>query len=400
MADIRKRQGKKGITYQVRYSNPGSKSGYSFATFKTMKEARAFAQNSTIWPTAPTSSTYSVADAVQQWLGICQNEGTDGNEPVTGYTLDEYRRRASRMQLYDWSVPLANLTAPDVVNFRSWLIENYTKDQARKTLSSFHTVLKEMTLRGHITSNPATGISIKSTSRYDVPVEIPTVREVAALLAAADRLANSKNAKTAHTWMRYRPMLYLACDSGMRPQELVALPKHGIEDKGVRILQALERRGEISVTKTRAGRRFIDISPETLDMVRHYAGNHAADSQFDLVFPTASGRWLTVENWRNRGFRAACKEAGLMTVTKEEGKRIERPKFTPYSLRHFFASMLIKQKLDLKKIQRLMGHEKIETTINTYGHLIEEEFDQSKCWPGMLQRLNVENCGDSVAKIS
>src|SRR3546814_3226763 len=32
---------------------------------------------------------------------------------------------------------------------------------------------------------------------------------------------------------------------------------------------------EISVTKSAAGRRFIDLSPFTLDMVRHYADNHA-----------------------------------------------------------------------------------------------------------------------------
>jgi len=37
MADIRKREGKKGVTYQVRYPNSATKSGYSFATFKTME---------------------------------------------------------------------------------------------------------------------------------------------------------------------------------------------------------------------------------------------------------------------------------------------------------------------------------------------------------------------------
>ena len=48
-----------------------------------------------------------------------------------------------------------------------------------------------------------------------------------------------------------------------------------------------------------------------------------------------------------------------------------RPKYRPYDLRHFFASMLIEQRVNSKRIQYLMGHEDIRTTLNVYGHLIE-----------------------------
>jgi len=39
------------------------------------------------------------------------------------------------------------------------------------------------------------------------------------ILKAADSLANHKNYWIARAWERYRPMIYLAADSGMRPQE-------------------------------------------------------------------------------------------------------------------------------------------------------------------------------------
>ena len=51
-------------------------------------------------------------------------------------------------------------------------------------------------------------------------------------------------------------------------------------------------------------------------------------------------------------------------------------------------SMLIHQKVDLKKIQRLMGHEKIETTFNTYGHLIEKAAESDRPKVGMLDRIS------------
>lgn len=389
MADIRKRTGKKGVTYQVRYPSTATKSGYSFATFKTRKEALAFTHNSSDWKTTH-SEIEDIGEAIDLWLDICEKEGTDGNEPVTVYTLKGYRDRAKRMKAYGWDKSLNELTTPDIVRFRSWLTQNFSQDQARRTLSSFHTVLKEMALRGYIPSNPATGISIKANSRYDEPVEIPTAKEIHELLLAADRLANSRNARISKSWERYRPMLYLAVDSGMRPQEYLVLPKENVEEHGVKVTQALERGGhKISVTKTKAGRRFIDLSTDTLNMLEHYIARSEIESPYGLVFPSETGRWQQVENWRNRGFKVACIEAGLIEQVEENGKLVEKPKFTPYALRHFYASMLIREKVDLKRIQRLMGHEKIETTFNTYGHLIEEIENKKSRRPGMLDRLGL-----------
>ena len=57
----------------------------------------------------------------------------------------------------------------------------------------------------------------------------------------------------------------------------------------------------------------------------------------------------------------------------EDGKQKVRGKYTPYSLRHFFASMLIHENKNLKYIQTVMGHEDIKLTLGVYGHLIREK---------------------------
>ena len=79
MADIRKRNGPKGITYQVRYPSKKTKSGYAYATFQTKKEARLFL-NSVLplqmgGPVDP--SIRKVGDAIDKWLLICMKEGRD-----------------------------------------------------------------------------------------------------------------------------------------------------------------------------------------------------------------------------------------------------------------------------------------------------------------------------------
>ena len=130
------------------------------------------------------------------------------------------------MQEYAWTKSIPELEPPDIVRFRSWLLENKTRDLARRTLSSFHSVLIEMQREGHRRDDPAAGITIRSDGRYedeDSEVEIPSDTEVKELLAATAVL-QSKNDYMAECWARYRPMIYLAVFSGMRPSEYRGCP--------------------------------------------------------------------------------------------------------------------------------------------------------------------------------
>lgn len=403
MADIRKRTGKHGTTYQVRFPDPGSETGYSYATFSTRKEALAFREGggAKTKVTARSAEIRTVSQGLQQWLDVCEKEGRNGRDPVTRDTLKHYEWRRDCIIKYDWSKSLHELTAPDIVEFRSWLLRTYNHDIARRLLMSFHSMVLELMSRGVLTHDFVAGVTVHSSSRYHAPVDIPTERAVHELLAAADRLANSRNKQTRIAWERYRPMLYLAVDSGMRPQEYIVVPEFNVHDDGVQVDRALESGDrKISVTKTPAGRRFIDLSADTIDMLRHYSRVHdvpTSKNKHNLIFPTSSGRWQSPDNWRKRGFNSVCEEAGLMDQVEEAGRTVAKPRYTPYSLRHFYASMLIEQRTNLKRIQKLMGHEKIETTLNVYGHLIERKEAESQKRTGMLASLRENSCGKFVA---
>lgn len=341
----------------------------------------------------------TVPQGVQKWLDICEKEGRNGREPVTRYTMVNYAYRAQIINAYAWNKDLHELTKPDIIEFRSWLLEHHSRDVSHKVLSSFHSMIREMIGRGVLLHDIASGVHVGAKSRYDEPVTIPSEKDIQSLLAAADRLANARNPKIQRTWERYRPMLYLAVDSGMRPQEYLALARGSIKATGVEVERALAGGGtEITVTKTRAGRRFIDLSPETLDMVKHYADHHAVQSDYDLVFPTSTGNWQSTDHWRKRGFARACAEAGLMVEENEGGEIIWKPKYKPYDLRHFYASMLIDQRVNLKRIQTLMGHRNIETTLNVYGHLIERAESKSETRTSVLSCMRRGACGEFVAQ--
>ena len=398
MSDIRKRTGKSGTTYQVRYADKSSRTGYSYKTFQTAKEARAFRESGKLLEqkAAGAETTLSVKEAIAEWLEICEMEGLNGREPVTDYTLENYKYRASFIENYSWPKNLPGLTSPDIVEFRSWLLRSgISRDLAGKVLTSFQSIMKEMVNRNRISINCATGVSVRADSRYDTPVVIPSVSDIQALLRAADDLSNAANQTVAKPWQRYRPMLYLAIDSGMRPQEYLAAAKSALTEHGIRVERAIEGDGsKISVTKTPAGRRLIDLSEGTLSMVRHYAEKVAAPNNYDLIFPDKAGRWQCRRNWQRRAFDVACEKAGLMIERERDGEKFLVPKYRPYDLRHFFASYHIEKKTNLKKLQKLMGHTSIETTLNVYGHLLD---DGEQRHEGVLSKVSQDFCGKAVA---
>jgi integrase len=92
------------------------------------------------------------------------------------------------------------------------------------------------------------------------------------------------------------------------------------------------------------------------------------------------------------------KEVGLTETRKINGKNTLRPKYTPYALRHYFASKLIEKGKDLKFIQEAMGHSKIEITLNVYGHLLKDREDAKKQTAEELAAEILDiSCGKSVA---
>lgn len=399
MADIRKRVGRKGTTYQVRYPSTATKSGYAFKTFDTLKQARAFTENLGALQDRITSNINTVPQAVEHWLDICEKIGRDGREIVEPETLKEYRRRGRVMEEYSWPKDLQDLEPSDVVHFRNWLLEVKSRDLARRTLSSFHSVLIEMKHQGYIKDDPAGGISIKNGGRYqedNSEVDIPSDQELRDLLAAT-HIMGQKNNFMEKTWSRYRPMIHLAALSGMRPSEYRGLSWSCVSEGTVTIRQRADKTGIIGPVKSKAGKRTIYLPRFVTDMLFTWK-EQCSPSPYDLVFPTEKGKPILLANFRAGAWEPLMREAGLIISENNGGEMITRSKYTPYALRHYYASKLIEKGKDLKFIQNTMGHSRIEITLNIYGHLMKDKDQEHR---NTAEELAIEllspSCGEYVA---
>ena len=78
----------------------------------------------------------------------------------------------------------------------------------------------------------------------------------------------------------------------------------------------------------------------------------------DLVFKGATGKPIQHTNFHARKWVRACEAARVMDP---------RPRI--HDLRHYMASTLLAAGVPIHAISRRLGHEKISTTVDTYGHL-------------------------------
>jgi integrase len=149
--------------------------------------------------------------------------------------------------------------------------------------------------------------------------------------------------------------------------------------------------------KSKAGRRTIYLPTLVTDMIFEWQERCPA-SKLDLVFPTETGKPVILGNFRAGAWIPLMKEVGLMETEKVRGREVLRPKYTPYALRHYFASKLIEKGKDLKFIQEAMGHSKIEITLNVYGHLLKDREEAKRQTAEELASEILDfSCGKFVA---
>ncbi|MEA4989039.1 MAG: site-specific integrase [Anaerovorax sp.] len=157
--------------------------------------------------------------------------------------------------------------------------------------------------------------------------------------------------------------------TGMRLGELLALTVGDVnfEKRTISITKSYQRissRDIITEPKTPKSKRVITIPQFLVIDLQDYIGSMYRVQNGDRLFPITK---YYLEHEMKRGI----KESGV--------KRIRL-----HDLRHSHSSMLIEMGFSPLEIANRLGHEKIETTLNTYSHLYPNKQEK------LADRLNTE----------
>jgi integrase len=160
---------------------------------------------------------------------------------------------------------------------------------------------------------------------------------------------------------RFRALIYLAVDSGMRWSELIGLRRSrvDVERRKVQVTEQIVRRqsGEWirKEPKTPSSVRSISISSFTAELLTAHMKDFAGAGTDGLVFPNRAGNPISSASFWNNHFAPALREAGI------------RCRF--HDLRHTSVALAIAEGSHPKAIQTRMGHSSINVTLDRYGHL-------------------------------
>jgi site-specific recombinase XerD len=166
------------------------------------------------------------------------------------------------------------------------------------------------------------------------PRKLPVVlsrEEVACLLAAVENL-------------KHQTALSVAYGAGLRASEVVSLKVSDVDSQRM-ILRVEQGKGSKD--------RYAMLSPVLLERLRAWwKFAHAQGKMLPggWLFPGLDPIDPLSTRQLNRAIKAAAEAAGI-------DKRVSM-----HTLRHSFATHLLEQKVDIRVIQVLLGHKKLETT--------------------------------------
>jgi site-specific recombinase XerD len=146
--------------------------------------------------------------------------------------------------------------------------------------------------------------------------------------------------------LKARVMLSLCYGCGLRAGEVVRLKVKHIDSaqKIIRIEQSKGRKD-----------RNVMLSPEMLDLLRQW---WKARVGFDTRTPVQE-RWLFPG--RRPGQPMTCRQLSRLFHEAANGAGIKKS-VTLHALRHSFATHLLERGTDIRVIQALLGHDKLDTT--------------------------------------
>lgn len=241
---------------------------------------------------------------------------------------------------------LPNLTVDVVATWSAANERVLAKTTASIALLTLRSICRFPVRRGWMTVNPVT---LLETS------EKPLWRPGRVAILDGDDLAKVLN----HAGL-YAAVFEVLAFSGLRVGEGLGLTWSAVDlDGGIlHVHRQLTRCGVHGPLKTEAGRREVELAPVMVRLLRARWLESSAKGPDDFVFINGAGRPM---DYRKLGeaWRTAVRRSGV----RADGRLIV------HSLRHYFASLLISQGLDVVWVGRQLGHANPSVTLRVYSHL-------------------------------
>lgn len=171
---------------------------------------------------------------------------------------------------------------------------------------------------------------------------------------------------TYENYVDFYPILLTAIYTGMRRGEIFALTWDCIDFKQnkIKVRKTLYKE-TFTTPKTNCSIRDIKTPQKLMEILKHHKELQTQNNHLNLVFCQSNGKPIDADNIIKRRFNKILKGSGVKEIRFHD-------------LRHTYASLLLAKDMNIKYIQKQMGHSSFEVTMNTYAHLMPEVYIKSE----------------------
>ena len=262
-------------------------------------------------------------------------------------TINSYRIDLEKFLKYNKNRNVNDISNDDIREYVKWLSKNELNQKTiSRNISCLRSFYKFLVIEKFVKNNPSDSL-ITPKIKKSLPSTL-TEEEVLKLLDI--KLTDSFS-------YRNKAMLELMYGTGLRVSELVSLK-----------LQDIDLSEDIVRTFGKGKKeRIIPIGDYAVEYLKKYLEEYRPlmlkKTNCEYVFLNNHGKKMTRQGF----FKIVKKIADENGINKQ---------LSPHTLRHSFASHLLKYGADLRTIQELLGHSDISTT-QIYTHITNEELKKN-----------------------
>ena len=261
-------------------------------------------------------------------------------------TVSSYMRDLDKFKNYFKDASIKKINKNDIKKYVIYLDENVGTKSVSRSVSTLKSFYKFLKMSNYVDKNV-----METINNPKIKKSLPKVLSEEEVSTLLDIHLNDDFD------YRNKAMLELMYSSGLRVSELINLKVNDIDLKN----------DCVRVFGKGSKERIIPLSEYALDALYDYINNHRKE-----LFKHGENDYLFLNNHGNNMTRQ-----GFFKIVKKIAKdKNIKTDFSPHSLRHSFATHLLKHGADLRSIQELLGHSDISST-QIYTHVTNERLQNS-----------------------
>jgi len=281
---------------------------------------------------------------IPMYLEYCKHQKKLSDKTVKAYSID-----LSQFQMH--MAGAENITKPDIIDYITYLHKSFQPKTAKRKLASLKAFFRYMEFEEILIDNPIQRIKTKFREPRVLPRTIPIKIIKTILSTAYKRREQASTTYGIHAATRDVAIIELLFATGMRVSELCSLNSGDInfDDNSIRIMGKGAKERVLQI-----GNR------EVLTALQQYRKAFLPQiSESGCFFLNRLNLRLTDQSVRFL-IQSLCIEAGIALH------------ITPHMFRHSFATLLLEEDVDIRYIQRMLGHSSINTT-QIYTHVTDKK---------------------------